>query len=170
MHARPIFVGMGKLPEKVEELLNAALVSELTVLDDAGRPVTYPLIPLYDGDKIYMTSSVLFSKKLEHIKRNPKVSMTITDPVGTQVESFGRVTVQGEARVIEDDLHSGWERDVLPLWAAKEPIINKLVKQRFAMPLFWERAIIEITPRRVLLWPGGFTDKEPLTFEVGAAA
>jgi hypothetical protein len=78
--------------------------------------------------------------------------------------------VQGEARVIEDDLHSGWERDVLPLWAAKEPIINKLVKQRFAMPLFWERAIIEITPRRVLLWPGGFTDREPLTFEIGTAA
>jgi nitroimidazol reductase NimA-like FMN-containing flavoprotein (pyridoxamine 5'-phosphate oxidase superfamily) len=161
---------MGRLPANVEELLNAALVSELTVLDDDGRPVTYPLIPLYDGDKIYMTSSVLFSKKLEHIKRNPRVSMTITDPVGTPVESFGRVTIQGEARVIDDDLHSGWEREVLPLWAAKEPIINKLVKQRFAMPLFWERAIIEITPRRVLLWPGGFTEEQPLSFEIGTAA
>jgi nitroimidazol reductase NimA-like FMN-containing flavoprotein (pyridoxamine 5'-phosphate oxidase superfamily) len=167
---RPIFVGMGRLPAEVEELLNAALVSELTVLDDAGRPVTYPLIPLYDGDKINMTSSVLFSKKLEHIKRNPRVSMTITDPVGTQVEPFGRVTVQGEARVIEDDLHSGWERKVLHLWAAKEPIINKLVKQRFAMPLFWERAIIEITPQRILLWPGGFTEREPRSFDVGTAA
>jgi nitroimidazol reductase NimA-like FMN-containing flavoprotein (pyridoxamine 5'-phosphate oxidase superfamily) len=161
---------MGRLPAEVEDLLNAALVSELTVLDEEKRPVTYPLIPLYDGEKIYMTSSVLFSKKLEHIKHNPRVSMTITDPVGTQVESFGRVTIQGEARVIDDDLHSGWERDVLHLWAAKEPIINKLVKQRFAMPLFWERAIIEITPRRALLWPGGFTNKEPQSFEVGAAA
>jgi nitroimidazol reductase NimA-like FMN-containing flavoprotein (pyridoxamine 5'-phosphate oxidase superfamily) len=161
---------MGRLPAEVEELLNAALVSELTVLDDEGRPVTYPLIPLYDGDKIFMTSSVLFSKKLEHIKRNPRVSMTITDPVGTQVESFGRVTIQGDARVIEDDLHSGWEREVLHLWAAKEPIINKLVKQRFAMPLFWERAVIEITPRRILLWPGGLTQKEPRSFEVGTAA
>ncbi|MGH2818561.1 MAG: pyridoxamine 5'-phosphate oxidase family protein [Actinomycetota bacterium] len=161
---------MGRLPAEVEELLNAALVSELTVLDDDGRPVTYPLIPLYDGDKIFMTSSVLFSKKLEHIKRNPRVSMTITDPVGTQVESFGRVTIQGDARVIEDDLHSGWEREVLHLWAAKEPIINKLVKQRFAMPLFWERAVIEITPRRILLWPGGLTQKEPRSFEVGTAA
>jgi nitroimidazol reductase NimA-like FMN-containing flavoprotein (pyridoxamine 5'-phosphate oxidase superfamily) len=161
---------MGRLPAEVEELLNAALVSELTVLDDDGRPLTYPLIPLYDGDKIFMTSSVLFSKKLEHIKRNPRVSMTITDPVGTQVESFGRVTIQGDARVIEDDLHSGWEREVLHLWAAKEPIINKLVKQRFAMPLFWERAVIEITPRRILLWPGGLTQKEPRSFEVGTAA
>ena len=160
---------MEKLPEPIEELLNSALVSELTVLDRAGRPVTYPLIPLYDGDRIYMTSSVLFSKKLEHIKANPRVSVTITDPVATQVEEFNRATIQGDARVIEDDLHSGWER-ILPLWAAKEPIISDLVKKRFAMPLFWERSIIEITPRRALLWREGRTDRPPETFDLTRAA
>jgi len=158
------------LPPEVEELLQAALVSELTVLDSTGRPVTYPLIPLYDGERIYMHSSVLFSKKLEHIKRNPRVSITITDPVAAPVEPFRRATIQGDARVIEDDLHSGWEEKVLPLWAAKEPLISKLVKQRFAMPLFWERAVIEITPRRVLLWDNGQTQKPPHIFEPGAAA
>ena len=55
---------MGSLPQPVEELLEAALVAELTVVRDDGRPVTYPLIPLYDGDRIYMTSSALFSRKL----------------------------------------------------------------------------------------------------------
>ena len=99
---------MEKLPEPIEQLLSSALVSELTVLDRAGRPVTYPLIPLYDGKHIYMTSSVLFSKKLEHIKANPRVSVTITDPVATPVDVFNRATIQGDARVIEDDLHSGW--------------------------------------------------------------
>src|ERR671915_1615648 len=101
---------MGRLPEPIEKLLDAALVSELTVLDRAGRPVTYPLIPLYDGELIYMHSSVLFSKKLEHIKRNPRVSVTITDPIAAPVEPFRRVTIQGDAVVIEDDLHHGWER------------------------------------------------------------
>ena len=38
-------------PTPVAELLDAALVGELTVVDDAGRPVTYPLIPLWDGEK-----------------------------------------------------------------------------------------------------------------------
>jgi nitroimidazol reductase NimA-like FMN-containing flavoprotein (pyridoxamine 5'-phosphate oxidase superfamily) len=149
---------MGAFPEKIEQLLNAALVSELTVVDPRGRPVTYPLIPLYDGRKIYMTSSVLFSKKLEHIKANPRVSLTISDPIATPVEPFSRVTIQGDARVVEDDLHSGWERDVLDLWTAKEPIIKDLVKKRFAMPLFWERSIIEITPTRALWWDAGRTD------------
>jgi nitroimidazol reductase NimA-like FMN-containing flavoprotein (pyridoxamine 5'-phosphate oxidase superfamily) len=157
---------VGLLAAEVEEVLNAALVAELTVLDERGRPITYPLIPLYDGANIYMHSSVLFSRKLEHIKRNPRVSISVSDPVATPVEPFRRVTIQGDARVLEDDLHSGWEQVILPLWEAKEPLIKKLVKQRFAMPLFWERAVIEISPRRVLLWRDGRTDKEPVVHEI----
>lgn len=161
---------MGVLPDKIEQLLGAALVSELTVLDGRGRPVTYPLIPLYDGRKIYMTSSVLFSRKLEHIKANPRVSVTISDPVATPVEDFTRATVQGNARIVEDDLHSGWERDVLRMWAAKEPIIKDLVKKRFAMPLFWERSVIEITPVRAYLWPSALANERAQVFEVEAVA
>jgi general stress protein 26 len=161
---------MSALPKEVEQLLQAALVAELTVLDAKGSPVTYPLIPLYDGTHIYMHSSVLFSKKLEHIKRNPRVSVTITDPIAAPVEPFYRATIQGDARVIEDDLHSGWEKTILPLWVEKEPLIGKLVKQRFAMPLFWERAVIEIVPRRVLLWQNGKTDAAPQVFELEVAA
>jgi general stress protein 26 len=159
---------MGTLPEPIAELLNVALVGELTVLDQHGNPITYPLIPLYDGKKIFMTSSVLFSKKLEHIKNDPRVSVTISDPIAAPIEPFRRATIQGLARVVEDDLHSGWE-SVLPLWAAKEPIITDLVKKRFAMPLFWERSVIEIEPTRAFLWADGSTDKDPETFDVRAA-
>ncbi|MGH2730926.1 MAG: pyridoxamine 5'-phosphate oxidase family protein [Actinomycetota bacterium] len=159
---------MGLLPDAVEGLLEVALVAELTVVDSNGRPISYPLIPLYDGEHLYMTSSVLFSKKLEHIKANPRVAVSISDPIAAPVEPFRRATIQGDARIIEDDLHSGWER-VLPLWAAKEPIITDLLKKRFAMPLFWERSIIEITPRRVLLWPEDGTQKEPEVHDVATA-
>lgn len=160
---------MANLPEPIAELLNSALVSELTVLDPRGRPVTYPLIPLYDGELIYMTSSVLFSKKLEHIKRDPRVSVTISDPIAAPVEPFRRATIQGVARIIEDDLHSGWEK-VMPLWTAKEPIIKDLIKKRFAMPLFWERSVIQITPTRAFLWTTGETDVAPEVFELEDAA
>ena len=158
---------MASLPEPIVELLNAALVGELTVLDAEGTPVTYPLIPLYHGERIYMTSSVLFSKKLDHIKRDPRVSVTISDPIAAPVEPFRRATIQGLARIVEDDLHSGWE-SVLPLWTAKEPIISDLLKKRFAMPLFWERSVIEITPTRAFLWPTGDTDRAPEVFQLAA--
>ena len=141
----------GIVPEAAARVLDAALVAELTVVNAAGRPVTYPLIPLFDGERIYMTSSILFSRKLDHIKANPKVAVSVTDPTAAPGVEFVPVTVQGDARVVEDDLHSGW-MDLLPLWEAKEPVIKKFVRQRFGLPLFFERSVIEITPRRVLLW------------------
>lgn len=157
---------MASLPDPIAELLDAALVCELTVLDFKGRPMTHPLIPLYDGDLVYLTSSVLFSKKLEHIKANPKVSISISDPVAAQVEPFRRATIQGDAIVDDSDLHSGWEEKVLPLWREKEPAIDMFLSKRVAMPLFFERAIIEVTPRRALLWDDGDTGRAPQVFEL----
>jgi general stress protein 26 len=155
---------MGALPEPVESLLDAALVGELSVVDAVGRPVTYPLIPLYDGKRIYLTSSALFSRKLEHIRGNPKVALSITDPLAV-AGRLDRATIQGDARVIEDDPHEGWER-LLPIWERKEPAIVAFLKQRVALPLFFERALIEITPRRALYWPAGDTAAPPELTEI----
>ena len=159
---------MATVPGPVAALLEAALVGELTVIDADGRPVTYPLIPLWDGERIYLTSSSLFSRKLEHIRGNPKVSVSITDPVAVG-GSPDRATIQGDARVIEDDPHGGWER-LLPMWEKKEPSIVYFLKARVALPLFFERALIEVTPRRVLYWSGGDTDVAPVVATVGQEA
>jgi general stress protein 26 len=159
---------MGTLPEPVEALLASALVGELTVIDAAGRPVTYPLIPLYDGERIYLTSSTLFSRKLEHIKANPKVALSITDPIAVGGRA-DRATIQGDARVIEEDPHGGWER-LLPIWEKKEPSIVYFLTQRVALPLFFERSLIEITPRRALYWADGNAATAPETTIVGKEA
>lgn len=153
------------LPPAVEALLDVALVGELTVVSAAGTPITYPLIPLYDGRHVYMTSAVLFSRKLRHIKANPQVSVALTDPVGVPAEPFARATIQGDARVLDDDLHEGWEA-LLPLWRAKEPAIDAFLKKRFGIPLFFERSVIEITPRRTLYWPAGNTETPPVVTEL----
>jgi len=157
------------LPAPIEELLETALVAELTVVDSSGRPVTHPLIPLYDGELIYLTSSILFSKKLEHIKANPKVALSISDPLAVQVERFRRATIQGDATVDDSDLHSGWEERVLPLWRKKEPMIDFFLGKRVALPLFFERGIIELRPRRAFLWEDGATDRPPQVFELEPA-
>jgi general stress protein 26 len=150
---------MSPIPQAVERLLDAALVGELTVVRSDGRPITYPLIPLYDGGNVYMTSSALFSRKLEHIRANPRVSVSLTDPVA-MAGATDRATIQGDARVIEEDPHGGWE-PLVPIWARKEPAIVAFLKMRVALPLFFERALVEIVPRRVLYWPDGRTDRPP---------
>ena len=149
------------LPEPVERLLNVALVGELTVVGTGGRPITHPLIPLYHEGQIYMHSSTLFSKKLEHIKRDPRVSLSLSDPVATKGNT-DRATIQGTARLIEDDPHSDWQGLILRLWRLKEPSIDDFLKVRVALPLFFERAVIEISPERCLYWPEGRTDRAPV--------
>jgi nitroimidazol reductase NimA-like FMN-containing flavoprotein (pyridoxamine 5'-phosphate oxidase superfamily) len=152
---------MGWLPDPVERLLETALVGELTVIGANARPITHPLIPLYDGERIYLHSSTLFSKKLEHIKADPHVGLTLTDPVAMKGNP-DRATIQGTARIIEDDPHSQWERLILGLWRRKEPVIDAFLKERVALPLFFERAVMEITPQRCHYWAGGDTSVPPL--------
>ena len=159
---------MATMPTPVAELLDAALVGELTVIDPRGRPVTYPLIPLWDGEHVYMTSSTLFSRKLEHIGANPRVSVSITDPIAVGGRT-DRATIQGDARIISDDPHGGWER-LLPIWEAKEPSIVLFLKSRVALPLFFERALIEISPRRVLYWSDGRAQRAPSVTDLGEEA
>jgi len=157
---------MADIPKPVAELLDAALVGELTVVDGAGRPVTYPLIPLWDGERVFMTSSTLFSRKLEHINGNAKVSVSITVPVAVGGR-HDRALIQGDARVIDSDPHGEWER-LLPIWEVKEPSIVSFLKVRVALPLFFERALIEITPRRVLYWSDGDAATAPAETLVAA--
>ncbi|CAN5807549.1 hypothetical protein BH23CHL8_BH23CHL8_31420 [soil metagenome] len=147
------------LPSAVVELIEAALVTELSVVRPDGRPMTYPLIPMWDGERVVMTSSVLFSRKLEHLKAAPRVSLSLSDPVALGGRT-DRATIQGRARVIDGDPHIDWER-VLPLWSAKEPAILVFLKARVAFPLFFERAVIEVTPQRVYYWPDGDTSSAP---------
>ena len=151
-----------QLPPEVVDLLGVALVAELTVISGTtGRPVSYPLIPFYDGEHVLFTSAVLFSKKLEHINANPKVSVALSDPAAMAGVPFHRAVLKGFARVLDDeDPHTSWCA-LMPLWRAKEPVIDTFVKRRFGIPLFFDRHTIEVVPTRVLLWRDGDTTRAP---------
>src|SRR4029077_7204789 len=109
---------------------------------------------------ILMHSSTLFSRKLEHIKANPRASVSLTDDVAMK-GNLDRATIQGTARIIEDDPHEQWEDLLRTLWRRKEPAIDQFLKARVALPLFFERAVIQITPERCLYLPGGNTVRGP---------
>lgn len=150
---------MPALPYPVARLIDAALVGELTVIGPDGRVIVYEMVPLLWGDRIFMTSSVLDSAKVAHIKANPRVSFSVTNP--DAVGSFtGKVTVQCDARVAEDDLHAGWEK-LLANWKRKDPATLGLLRERRGFPLLFERVLIELTPRRTWFWPDGRTEREP---------
>ena len=150
---------MPALPYPASRLIGAALVGELTVVAADGRPITYPMVPLLWGDVIVLTSSVLDSAKLAHIKANPRVSFSISGQDELD-QSTGKVTLQCDARVVEEDLNAGWER-LLPEWRLKDPATAGLIAARLGFPLVFERAMIELTPRISWLWADGRTDRAP---------
>jgi general stress protein 26 len=156
------------LPDEVEEVLDGSLVAILTVVNDRGRPVSHPMLPLYDrsNKKLYFTSSILFSKKLEHIKRNPRVSVLFSQREFIRSPSYHVVMLKGDARVIDEDLSRVWT-SLLPLWRRKEPYIDAYLKQRVAFPLFWERAVIEVIPKATYVWRGGDMLAEPVVLDLG---
>lgn len=149
-----------------EEIMENALVSVLSYQTSAGTISSHPMLPLYSRErkKLYMTSSILFSKKTEHIKKNPKVGVLFSGRQFIKTPYYAVLHLKGDAHVIEDDLHNGWEW-LVELWRKKEPYIDSFIKQRVALPLFWERIIIEINPREMLLWQNGDTTKEPLKWK-----
>lgn len=151
------------IPAYVEEVFSGALVAILSYLDSKGWISSHPMLPLYDPAKqrLYFTSSILFSKKLEHIKRNPRVSVLFTNREYIKAPNYHVVNVKGDARVYDEDIHRGWEW-LLPLWRKKEPYVDAFLKQRIALPLFWERAVIEVIPHEILVWENGDTSAEPV--------
>ena len=42
------------IPERIQRILDGALVCELTVISRVGRPMSHPMIPPYDGEKLYL--------------------------------------------------------------------------------------------------------------------
>src|ERR1035437_8746245 len=117
----------------ISRLIDAALIGELSVIGRDGSPITYPMVPLLWGDRIFLTSSVLDSSKVAHIEANPRVSFSITnmDAMGTYT---GRVTIQCDARVSSDDLTAGWER-LLDNWRRIDKATVALLKSRVGFPL-----------------------------------
>jgi general stress protein 26 len=158
---------MRELPVELREVLENALVCEFTVVSPSGRPITHPLLPLYDSEdgRLFVTSSVLFSRKLDHIKSNPKVSVLFSNRAGIKVSPYRILLVKGDAKVGEGDIHHGWER-LLPIWRKKEPYIDNFVKMRYALPLFWERSIVEVSPTKMYAWPQGDVNSEPQVYKV----
>ena len=136
---------MGWLPEEVERLLGVALVGELTVIGRDGRP---DLAPAHPALRRRAHLSPFVDPVLQEARAHqaqPQVALALTDPIAMK-GTAGRATIQGTARVIEEDPHRDWERLILGLWRQKEPAIDAFLKARVALPLFFERSVIEIPP------------------------
>jgi hypothetical protein len=148
------------------------ITSEYASLTRAGEPITWPLTPFAGegGTTIDVTTALTYPLKAERARRDPRVALSFSNPVGSGLDHPPVVVVQGLATVRDADLRANSARYLressrrLPAAYAKTP--DFVMAQ---MAWYWTRIWIEVTPRRILWWPEGRLDREPLRWEAPAS-
>ena len=63
---------------EIEEFLQQPYISHLTVVDESNNPFPVPIWFKYEDGNLWLISNIK-SKKIEHIRKNPNVSLSIAN-------------------------------------------------------------------------------------------
>jgi hypothetical protein len=145
-------------------MLVDSTVCEFASVKRDGTPVTSPVIPYAgeDGRTIDVSTGLTFPLKADRARRNPKVCLGYSEPVGAGVERPPIVLVYGEASVRDADLQACTDRYVraqrerFRAFRQMPPFVLRWLDGYFA------RIWIEVTPLKVLWWPEGDLTREPM--------
>ena len=145
------------------------ITTEYASLTRAGDPITWPLTPYRGATTIDVSTGLTYPLKAERARRNPRVALSFSNPVGSGIEDPPLIVIQGLATVRDADLLANSAR-YLREWAEKLPAAYAKTPDFVLaqMAWYWARIWIEVTPRRILLWPEGRLDREPLCWEAPA--
>jgi hypothetical protein len=146
----------------VQDAFHRFVTCELTTIDAAGRPVTWPVTPFYrPGDgHISVTTGLGWPKKARDAHRNPRVALLFSDSTGSDIAQPSMVLVQGQAEVDDQDLDANRERFVRD-HAAKLGRGAEEIPRGRRFDWYFARIYIHVRPERVLLWRGGDCEAEP---------
>ena len=154
----------GGWPEELLPLFERAITVEYASLTRAGAPITYPVTPYVgeDGLTLDVSTGLTYPSKAERARRNPKVALLYADPLGSGLDEAPVALVQGMATVRDADLQSNTDRYVR-LSMAKAPDAYERQPRFLLRTVGWyyARIWIEVTPTRMLWWPGGRVDEQP---------
>ncbi len=166
---------MKAIPAWIEEVLNSFLSCEFTYIR-GGQPISFPVVVFVENNptRLVVTSSVAFAKKIEAIRKNPKVSLLFSNPEGSGLDYQPTVLVQGLAEIDDSDF-SAWKK-YLPQMVKKQPKAAKLY-DRYCNALLFSRVcrrindfyllriLIKITPLKVIAWRNGSDSPEVISLE-----
>jgi hypothetical protein len=151
-------------PEELLPLFERAITVEYASLTRTNTPVTYPVTPYVgeDGRTLDVSTGLTYPAKAERARRNPRVALLFSDPLGTGLDGAPVVLVQGMATVRDSDLQANTDRYVR-LAMAKLPDIYEGQPKFMLRSLAWyfARIWIQVTPTRALWWPEGRPDEPP---------
>jgi hypothetical protein len=153
------------LPQEVRDAFERFITCELTTVDAAKQPITWPVTPYYEqgGAAIDVTTGLGYPKKADDARTHPSVALLFSDPTGSGIDSGIRVLVQGTATIDDEDLKANADR-YLRESALKLPATKKMHPPKPLRPAFnfyYARIYISVRPERIFVWPGGDLNEEP---------
>ncbi|MGZ4248731.1 MAG: hypothetical protein ACXVUE_10555, partial [Solirubrobacteraceae bacterium] len=157
------------LPDEVQAVFDRFITTELTTVNRAGQPITWPVTPYYSPGArcIDVTTGLGYPKKANDARANPLVSLLFSDPTGSGLKDTPMVLVQGSADVDDRDLEANRQRyereslEKLPATASMHP--PDPLKRMLAW--YYTRIYIHVRPERVYVWPQGDIAAEPQLFD-----
>jgi hypothetical protein len=155
-------------PGEVLGLFERAITAEYATLTTRGAPLTYPVTPYRseDGCTLDVSTGLTYPSKAERARRNPKVALLFSDPVGSGLKKPPVVMVQGLAAVRDADLQANTDRYL-------RQSFQKIPEAYTGMPGFLLRTLkwyfvriwIQVTPLQIIWWPEGNLDSQPERWE-----
>jgi hypothetical protein len=155
------------LPEDVQAVFDRFITTELTTVDRAGQPITWPVNPYYrpGGSSIDVTTGLGYPKKANDARVNSLVALLFSDPTGSGLDDPPTVLVQGTADVDDRDLEANRERyareSLEKLPAMRRLGLPDAIKRRLSW--YYTRIYIHVRPERVYVWRAA--DAEPELFD-----
>jgi Family of unknown function (DUF5995) len=167
----PTATGLGNPAGWPEEVLGAFdhfRTAEYATVTRVGTPVCHPLTPYVseDGRSLAVSCGLTSPAKAERARRDRKVCLLYSNPTGSGLADPPVVLVYGTAAVRDRDLQRNTDRYIR--WSlGKIPGPWRGIPMSWMRMLdwYWSRIWIEVTPERILWWPGGRLDEEPRTWE-----
>jgi hypothetical protein len=119
-------------------------------------------MPYYDeaSGQILLSASIAFPVKAFNARQHPQVSLLYSEPTGSKLDRAPALLIQGDATVSELlDYSSPMMRSAFRALLKHQPdsrrmLSSWLMRKLFAWYIF-QRLLITVQPRRLLVWPQG---------------
>jgi hypothetical protein len=151
-------------PDPLLPVFDRAVTVEYTSLTRAGEPIMTPLTPFLGEDMrtLDVSTGLTYPAKAERARRNSKVCLLFSDPVGSGMDAPPVVLVQGLATVRDSDIQANTDRYV-QLSLQKLPEAYKGMPRSLLRTLnaYFARIWIQVTPTRMWWWPSKSLDEQP---------